>query len=47
MGMVVIQPKLLAPYLTAVKKHVIKYCDKVNERSRKNLFWFIKIQVKF
>ena len=28
--------------LTAVKKHVIKYCEKVYERSRKNLFWSIK-----
>ena len=28
-------------------KHVIKYCEKVYERSRKKLFWFIKIQVKF
>ena len=28
--------------LTAVKKHVIKYCEKVYERSGKNLFWSIK-----
>ena len=28
--------------LTAVKKHVIKYCEKVYERSSKNLFWSIK-----
>ena len=28
--------------LTAVKKHVIKYCEKVYERSAKNLFWSIK-----
>ena len=34
--------KLLTSCLTAVKKHVIKYCEKVNERSGKNLFWFIK-----
>ena len=27
----------------SVKKHVIKYCEKVYERSRKNLFWSIKI----
>ena len=27
---------------TAVKKHVIKYCEKVCERSGKNLFWSIK-----
>ena len=29
--------------LTAVKIHVIKYCEKVYERSGKNLFWSIKI----
>ena len=34
--------KLLTSCLTAVKKHVIKYCEKVYERSRKNLFWSIK-----
>ena len=34
--------KLLFSYLTAVKKHVIKYCEKVYERSGKNLFWSIK-----
>ena len=34
--------KLLTSYLTAVKKHVIKYCEKVYERSGKNLFWSIK-----
>ena len=28
--------------LTAAKKHVIKYCKKVYERSGKNLFWSIK-----
>ena len=28
--------------LTAVRKHVIKYCEKVYERSGKNLFWSIK-----
>ena len=39
--------KLLTSCLTAVKKHVIKYCEKVYERSGKNLFWTIKIQVKF
>ena len=32
--------KLLTSCLTAVKKHVIKYCE--NERSCKNLFWSIK-----
>ena len=29
---------LLTSCLTAVKKHVIKYCEKVYERSGKNLF---------
>ena len=33
---------LLTSCLTAVKKHVIKYCEKVYERSCKNLFWSIK-----
>ena len=33
--------KLLTSCLTAVK-HVIKYCEKVYERSGKNLFWSIK-----
>ena len=28
--------------LTAVKKHIIKYCEKVYENSCKNLFWYIK-----
>ena len=30
--------KLLTSCLTAVKNHVIRYCEKVNERSGKNLF---------
>ena len=34
--------KLLTSCLTAVKKHVIKYCEKVYKRSGKNLFWSIK-----
>ena len=34
--------KLLTSCLTAVKKHVIKYCEKEYERSGKNLFWSIK-----
>ena len=34
--------KLLTSCLTAVKKHVIRYCEKVYERSGKNLFWSIK-----
>ena len=33
--------KLLTSCLTAVKKHVIKYCEKVYERSGKNLFWSV------
>ena len=28
--------------LTTIKNHVIKYCEKVYERSGKNLFWSIK-----
>ena len=35
-------PKLLTSCLTAVKNHVIRYCEKVYERSGKNLFWSIK-----
>ena len=35
--------KLLTSCLTAVKKHVIMlYCEKVYERSGKNVFWSIK-----
>ena len=34
--------KLLTSCLTAVEKHFIKYCEKVYERSSKNLFWSIK-----
>ena len=30
------------PYLLLKKKHVIKYCEKVYERSSKNLLWSIK-----
>ena len=33
---------MLTSCLAAVKKHVIKYCEKVYERSGKNLFWSIK-----
>ena len=33
---------MLTSCLTTVKKHVIKYCEKVYERSGKNLFWSIK-----
>ena len=34
--------KLLTSCLTAVKNHVIRYCEKVIERSSKNLVWSIK-----
>ena len=34
--------KLLTSCLTAVKNHVIRYCEKVCERSGKILFWSIK-----
>ena len=33
--------KLLTSCLTAVKNHVIRYCEKIYERSGKNLFWSI------
>ena len=33
---------MLTSCLTAVKKHVINYCEKVYERLGKNLFWSIK-----
>ena len=39
--------ELLTSCLTAVKKHVIKYCEKVYERSCKIYFGLLKIQVKF
>ena len=34
--------KLLTSCLTAVKNHVIRYCEKFYERSGKNLFWSVK-----
>ena len=34
--------KLLTSCLTAIRKHVIKYCDKLYKRSGKNLLWSIK-----
>ena len=34
--------KLLTIFLTTIKHHVIKYCEKVYERSGKNLYWSIK-----
>ena len=39
--------KLLTSCLTAVKKHVIKNCETVYERSGKTYFGLLKIQVKF
>ena len=33
---------MLTSCLITIKKHVIKYCEKVYERSGKNLFWSIK-----
>ena len=38
---------MLNSCLTAVKKHVIKYCEKVYERSGKTYFGLLNIQVKF
>ena len=38
--------KLLTSCLTAVKNHVIRYCEKVYERSGKNLFWSIRFGTK-
>ena len=34
--------KLLTSCLTAIKKHVVKNCEKDYETSGKNLFWYIK-----
>ena len=39
--------RLLTSCLTAVKKHLIKYCVKVYERPVKTHFGLLKIQVKF
>ena len=39
--------KLFTSCFTAVKKHVIKYCEKVYERSGKTYFGLLKMQVKF
>ena len=38
--------KLLTSCLTVVKNHVIRYCEKVYERSGKNSFWSIKNSVE-
>ena len=39
--------KLLTSCLTAIKYRVIRYYETVYERSRKNMFWSIKILVKY
>ena len=39
--------KLLTSCLTAVKNHVIRYCEKVYERSGKICFGLLKIQVRY
>ena len=33
---------ILTSCLTAIKNHVIKYCETVFERNGKNLFWSVK-----
>ena len=37
----------LTSSLAAIKNHIIKYCEKVHERSGKNLFWSIKTRVRY
>ena len=39
--------KLLTSCLTTIKNHVIKYCEKVYERSGKSLFGQSKIHVRY
>ena len=39
--------KLLTSCLTSIKAKVITYCETVYERSGKNMFWPIKILVKY
>ena len=39
--------KLLTSCLTAIKSHVIRYCETVYETSNKNWFWSIKILARF
>ena len=39
--------QILTYCLTAIKAKVIKYCETVYERSGKNMFWPIKILVKY
>ena len=36
----------LTSCLTSVKNHVFRYCEKVDERSGKNLFWSVKNSVE-
>ena len=36
---VILLSKLLTSCIVAVKNHVIKHCEKVYERSGRNLFW--------
>ena len=39
--------KLSTSCITAIKAKVIKYCETVYERSGENMFWPIKIRVKY
>ena len=39
--------KLLTSCLTAAKYHAIRYYETVYERSRKNMFWSIKILARY
>ena len=39
--------KLLTSCITAVKNHVIRYCEKVYERSGENCFGLLKILVRY
>ena len=39
---IVVDDKNIHFVIMRFKKHAIKYCEKVNERSGKNLFWSIK-----
>ena len=34
--------KILTSCLTAIRNHVVKYCETVFERNGKNLFWSVK-----
>ena len=46
LGLVELQ-KLLTSCLTVIEAKFIKYCETVYERSGKNMFWPIKILVKY